>query len=239
MEEQSLPNRMLHKDLPLIRLVSALALCEDEVEDRALKEAFYYHFHEKLFERVHKATFRLFSGQPDCEDIRDDIFQDTVIKAFEKVKGFRVNRDWSDKECKKVVLHWLGEIANNLLLKKRKTEADDKTNLDQYFYERRADLRQGSIGKTKYKPTYDRGKFDLTWKKLSPMARDILILCMEHGTIGKPDEENTRHLPDSVIKELMEKYGASQSSIRQTKSRALKAIKSCKIENDYDGEKEK
>lgn len=224
--------RLNHKNLTLTALVGMLGLCEDEKEDRALKEQFYYRFHEKLYDRIHKSTHKLFKGQPDCDEIRDDTFQETFMVAFQKIKGFKAKDTWDDSECHKVVLHWLGDIANNLLLKQRDIAKEDVLKFENYYYAYKADIRKGSIGKTKYKPTYDRAKFDKVWEKFSPMAKEVLILCMEYETIGKNDEENTKHLPDSVIKQLTEKYNVTKENIRQTKSRALKAIKSCKIEND-------
>lgn len=224
--------RLNHRNQALTVLVSMLGLCEKEKEDRALKEEFYYRFYEKLYDRVHKSVHKLFKGQPDCDEITDDTFQDTFMLAFQKIKGFKVKDSWDDRECHKVVLHWLGDIANNLLLKKRDLEREDRLKFEKYFYSYQAGLRKGSIGKTKYKPTYDRSKFDQVWEKLTPMAKDILIHCMEYETIGKNDEQNTKHLPDGVIVALMQKYNVTKETLRQTKSRALKAIKSCKIEND-------
>lgn len=230
--EISSSQRQYHKNQSLTALVNMFGLCEDEKEDRALKEEFYYRFYEKLYDRIHKITHKLFKGQPECEEITRDTHQETFILAFEKIKGFKTKDSWNDQECFKVVLHWLGEIANNLLLKKRGLEKEERLKFENYIYAYKADIKNGGIGKTKYKPTFDRAKFDAIWARLSPIAKEILLLCIEHETIGKQDEENTKHLPDDVIKELVEKYKVTKETIRQTKSRALKAIKSCKIENE-------
>ncbi|MBS1737481.1 MAG: hypothetical protein JSS98_12860 [Bacteroidetes bacterium] len=225
--ENPLPEHS-YKDLKLIALIEALIACEDESENRILQDEFYCRLREKFFDRCYKVTTRIYRGTPDIEAIRDDVLQETFITALAQVKTFDMKDHWDDKECKKVLLFWLSEIANRKLLKQKAVESKEKEYLNNYLYHVLSENSNGSIGKRKYKPTYDRTKFDEVWSKMNQMSKDILFLCLEHETLS---EENSAHLPSDEISKLIKKYGVSKAAIRKAKQRALTAIKSCKIEN--------
>jgi DNA-directed RNA polymerase specialized sigma24 family protein len=224
--EMSLPEHH-YKDLKLIALIEALRNCEDENVERVLKENFYNILQEKFFDRCHKITVRLYGGDPDFEAIRDDVFQETFLTAFDEIKTFEMKDHWDDQECEKVVLFWLGQITNRKLLKQRKADTVEKENLKNYLYHVISENSIGSVAKRKYEPTYDKVKFGEVWAKMNRMSKEILFLCLEHGTLS---ESNSAHLPDDVINDLIQKYSVTKSAIRQAKHRALDAIKSCKIE---------
>ncbi len=223
--EISLPEHN-HKDPILIALIDALIACENESENRVLQDEFYRRLKEKLFDRCHKITTRIYRGAPDIEAIRDDVLQDTFITALAQIKTFEMKDHWDDKECEKVLLFWLAEIANRKLLKQKAIESKEKEHLNNYLYHVLSENSNGSIGKTKYKPTYDRIKFDAVWSKMNQMSKDILFLCLDHETLSA---ENYAHLPDEEIDKLIQKYKVSKAAIRQAKRRTIIAIKSCKI----------
>jgi len=216
-----------YKDLKLIALIEALIACEDESENRILQDAFYCRLREKFFDRCHKITTRIYHGSPDIEAIRDDVLQETFITALAQIKTFEMKDHWDDKECEKVLLFWLGEITNRKLLKQKAIESKEKQHLNNYLYHVLSENGNGSIGKRKYEPTYDRAKFDKVWSAMNSMSKEILFLCLEHETLA---EENNAHLPGDELSKLIQKYGVSKSAIRKAKERALIAIKSCKIE---------
>ena len=224
--EMSLP-RPNYKDLKLIALLEALIACQNEEENRILQDEFYFRLREKVFDRCHKITNRIYRGAPDIEARRDDVLQETFITALAQIKTFNMKDHWDDKECEKVLLFWLGEIANRKLLKQREIESKEKENLNNYLYHVLSENSNGSIGKRKYEPTYDRMKFDKVWSTINEMTKEILFLCLEHDTLS---EENSAHLPDDVISYLTQKYNVVKATIRQAKRRAIIAIQSCKIE---------
>lgn len=216
------------KGLKLTALVERLIQCRDDLEIRNLKDEFYRRLGVQFFSRCHHITHKLYGSFPDWEATRDDVFQETFITALEIIQEkFNMQHDWKDTDCEEKLLNWLSAIANNKLLNLIKRERKEKENLDQYLIDYFADRAPGSIGKRKhYQPTYDKVKFDQVWSRINPMSKEILLLSLEYDTLR---EDNEKHLPDNVLAYLTNKYGVSKTAIRQAKSRALRALHSCKI----------
>jgi hypothetical protein len=57
------------------------------------------------------------------------LFQDSWILIFEEIKFFETNSRWSESECQKVLLFWMSQFANNLILKQWKKDKIEKKNL--------------------------------------------------------------------------------------------------------------
>ena len=225
--EISLPNEHHFRELKLKALVVRLVNSEDELESRALKNEFYRKLQAKFYDRCHKIAFKLYGSFPDWEETRDDIFQESFLSAFEKIPAFKVGEHWDDKECEKVLLFWLGTIANNKFLKRIKKEKEEQEQLEKYLSYCANENTEGSICKRNYEPTYDRSKFDQVWQKMNPMAKEILFVCMEYDILS---EDNKKHLPDDILELIATKYKVEKSTVRQAKRRALTAIRSCKKE---------
>lgn len=224
--ELSLPQKPQYKDLALIVLVTLLISATTEAEIRELQSEFYKRLGQKFLERCHHSVNKLFKGARDADAMRDDIFQDSFLTAMDEIKEFEMKDEWDDAECEKVILFWLGKIANNKIMKRREEKKKEREFLDGYKYFLKSENRQGSIGKRVFKETYDKEKFATVWEKLNPMSREIILFCAADDTLC---EENTKHLPDDKITYLKEKYNVTAAAIRKAKQRALEVLKTCKL----------
>lgn len=220
--------RLKCKDLTLSELVLKLTTRDTGFESRMLQTEFYLRLNDKFYDRLHKAVSKLYKGIPGIDTLKEDVFQDTFIIANEEIKEFSINESWSETECEKVLLFWLGKIANNLILKHCKSEKKERENLQAYKLFLKLENRKGTIGKREYKPTYDRSKFEEVWEKIPPVAKEMLFASLEYETLG---EENKKHIPDEVIKSLTTRFSVTSATLRKAKQRALAAIRSCKLEN--------
>jgi hypothetical protein len=194
----------------LVSLVQQLIDCTDDQEGQGLKTAFYHCFKEKFYDRLKKATSRLYSGIPDWEGRMKEIFNDTFLVAFKEMKTFKMGDGWDDTECQKVILNWMSEIANNLLLKLSRSTKKEKGILKIYKTIQSYDIVSGQeLERKTYKQTYDKVKFDKFWGKLNPMAKEILLTCAELGTVNV---EAGDYLSDREVELLTLKNELSSSA---------------------------
>ncbi len=224
--EISLPQEFKYEKLKFSEVVELLIATECEVKGGGLKKEFFLRLKDKFLDRCQKVVQRLYNNNAEWEAIRDDVFQETFITAFDKIKKFKTRSLWNEKEYEKVILFWMGEIANRKLLKRIKYEEDENNEIEKYLYFKASEESAASVGKRSYKPTYDRNKFGRIWEKMNPMSKELLLLCIDYETIT---DDNSKHLPDNIIANLRNKYNVSAAALRQAKSRAIIAIKSCKI----------
>jgi RNA polymerase sigma factor (sigma-70 family) len=225
--EISLPSHDF-KDQNLISLLDELLNSDDETEQRHLQTELYKQLQEGFFDRCTKIAYKLYKGFPDIEERRDDIFQETFITAFEVIKTFTIDPEWDELKYQKKFLNWLGTIANNKILKGHNKDKKDKNGLERYVRHYKSEISNRSIGKRTYKPTYDKVRFAEVWESLNPMSKEIIMLGVEYNAVS---EEVIKHLPDKELEALTKKYGVGKPAIRKAKERALKLIRSCKIEN--------
>ena len=216
------------KDFTLVRLSSLLisSVDDDPAVYHKFQTEFHHRFKHKFFDRCHKSVLKLCGRAPDWEEIRDDIFQESFITAFEKIKSFEIKAEWDDVECEKVLLFWLASIANNKILKRIANQKKEKEQLDGYEYFLQTEHASGEVAKRKYEATFDQEKFGTAWQKLSDMSREIIIMCAQYDTL---DEDNSKHLPDEAISYLTKRYNVKSAAVRKAKQRALSVLKSCKI----------
>jgi DNA-directed RNA polymerase specialized sigma24 family protein len=226
--EASIPQKPSYQELALIVLLALLIAAPVEADSKEIQAEFYNRFKAEFWKRCHHITNKLFKGAPpDVKAICDDVFQDTFITALEQIKDFEMDKSWDDPNCERVVLDWLSKIANNKLLKRIDEEKKQRTVLNgDYKYFLKVERSAGEIAKRNYAPTYDKTKLDVVWEKLSPMAREIILLCAKHETLC---EDNTKHLPDEDIAHLIEKYGVTKAALRKAKERTIKALNTCKL----------
>jgi DNA-directed RNA polymerase specialized sigma24 family protein len=222
--EISLPEEFKYEKLKFSEVVELLITTESEVE--GLQNEFFLRVKDKFLDRCQKVVQRLYNNNAEWEAIRDDVFQETFITVFSKINKFKTKSSWNEKEYEKVILFWMSEIANRKLLKQIKFADNENDEIEKYLYFKDSEESAGTVGKLYYKPTYDRNKFDKIWEKMNPMSKELLLLCIEYGTIT---DDNSKHLPDNIIANLRNKYNVSAAALRQAKSRAIIAIKSCKI----------
>lgn len=216
-----------YKEVTIIVLVSLLIAARSDGEIKNLKTEFYLRFHGKFFERCQKIGFKLYGGRPDWKYVSEEVFQETFLWALEKINTFRIDPQWSDKKCERMILYWMAETANYKYLNRWTEIKKERKLLEAYNRFLLSEEEDGEVGKRKdTSPTFDREKFKLCWAKLNPMTQEIIMYCMSNETIR---ENNSAHLPDEVIQALTKKYRVKPPAIRQAKLRGLREIKSCKI----------
>jgi len=196
LEEQKLDNGRGN----LVVLLELFIDCQDEQQEERLKTKFYNCLGPKFYDRLKKAASRLYSGIPDWEARMEEVFNDTFLTAFEKLKTFESCDDWDDIECEKVLLNWLSVIANNKLLRLADESKIEKKALVGYRLEQLRETKTGEIAERKtYKQTYDKLKFAAFWNNLNAMSREVLLTCLDNGTLK---EELGDHVSDKEIELL-------------------------------------
>ena len=220
--------RIKCKDLTLVDLILRLASVDQDFDTRTLQTEFYNRLDEKFYDRLHKVVNKLYKEIPGIDTFKDDVFQETFMIANEEIKGFILKGNCPERECEKVILFWLGRIANNLILKHYRSEKKEKEDREAYKLFIKLENRRGTIGRREYKPTYDRTKFEEVWKKLPLMAKEMLFASLEYETLA---EGNKKHIPDEVIESLSKRFNVTPVALRKAKQRALATIRSCKLEN--------
>ncbi len=178
----------------LVVLLKSFIGCKEDHQRLLLKTEFYEGLGPKFYDRLYKAASKLFRGIPDWEARMEEIFNDTFLTAFEEIETFKIGDDWGDSECEKVLLNWLSVIANNKFLKLANDSKNERKALKNYKLEQVRENKTGEISERKgYRQTYDKAKFDIFWNNLNAMSKEVLLICIENGTIK---EEISDHISD-------------------------------------------
>lgn len=168
----------------MIALLRSFITCRDDQLKQKLKTEFYYCFGPKFYDRLYKVASKLYRGIPDWEGKMEEVFNDTFLTAYEGLETFEMGDSWDDSECEKVILNWLSVIGNNKFLKLAGDRKKERKALTVYKDELIRENKPGITFEIKaYKQTYDKAKFDALWNKLNAMSKEILIACLEHGTL--------------------------------------------------------
>lgn len=192
-KEQKLDN----EEGNLVSLLRLLIDCKDDHQAQRLKTGFYDSLAPVFFDRLKKSTSRLYGGIPDWEARMEEVFNDTFLTAFEEFKNFKIGDDWDNNECRKVLLNWLSKIANNKLLKFTRTTKNEKAELLKYKHFQLSENHSGEVAERGvYELTYDRAKFDKFWSNLNPMAKEIILICLENETLK---EDVGHHISDHEV----------------------------------------
>ncbi|CAN5141456.1 hypothetical protein BH09BAC3_BH09BAC3_24670 [soil metagenome] len=177
----------------LAALLRSFIACRDDQRQR-LKGEFYDCLGSKFYDRLYKSASKFYRGIPDWESRMEEVFNDTFLTAFEDLETFEMGDNWDDTECEKVILNWLSVIANNKFLKLTSDRKKERKALTGYRDEQLRENRPGIIfERTAYKQTYDKPKFNEFWSKLNAMSKEILITCLDNGTLK---EEVGDHISD-------------------------------------------
>lgn len=192
--------RAVDKTGVLLPLVRSLATCVTDRECERLKTSFYNLIAPIFYDRLKKIASKLYRGIPDWEGRAEEVFNDTFEIAFEELRNFEIGSNWDDRECERVILHWMGKIANNLLLQLTRKTKVERGVLKAYKGVHKFDLLSGSEQPRKsVKLTYDKEKLDKFWAKLNPMSKEILLACSELGTVR---DESGEFLSDQELELL-------------------------------------
>lgn len=223
----SLPEKHNYGELKLADIVRLLAVCQNKREESKLQTAFYHNVSEDFFDRCAKSVGKLYKGAPDILERIEDLHQDCFLLIFEKVKGFEIQQNWDEKECRKVFLYWMAQFANNLILKAWRKEKKEKKEFDKFIEHLVSDSKSGYVGRYNYKPTYNKEMYDSVWNNMNAMSKEIVLTCTD---LEMFKEDGPKHLSKEFRKYLREKYNLTDAAIRQAKGRAIEALNSCKIE---------
>lgn len=223
-----LPEKIKYGELKLAEIVRLLAICQNKSEEQLLQSVLYNHrVMDEFHDRCKKVIGYSYRGSSDITEIAEDLFQESLILIFEKVREFECKPAWDETECEKVFLFWMSKFANYMLLNQWKKEKKERIDFDKYKQHCIDDNTPGSIGKYNHKPTYDKVKFDQLWNKFSPMAREIVLACAGKDMF---EEDGPKHLKPEFRKYMSEKYKVTENAVNQAKRRALISLKLCKIE---------
>jgi hypothetical protein len=168
----------------LIALLRSFITSRDDQRKQRLKTEFYDCFGPKFYDRLYKVASKLYNGIPDWEARMEEVFNDTFLTAFEDLETFEMGDNWDDAEGERVILNWLSVIGNNKFLKLANDRKKERKALTGYRDELLRENRSGITFERKaYKQTYDKAKFAAFWNKLNAMSKEILIACLEYGTL--------------------------------------------------------
>ncbi len=170
-------------DLSLVSLTRKLINCFIPEHQQKLQTEFYNRLAPKLYERMYKASQKLYNGLPNWECELEEILSDTFILAFKTIHKFKMGDNWDDNECQKVLLYRLSEIANRKFLFRLRIFKREDTDFGEYVWEMQHEKSVEYGERKKARQTYDRVKFEFFWNKLNQMSREILMICVEHCTI--------------------------------------------------------
>jgi RNA polymerase sigma factor (sigma-70 family) len=188
------------------------------------KDEFYYRYRSFLLQVCRKCCAHFING----EELADDIFQNTMIKAFNGMNNLYNKLVESKTESSIHIKAWLSIIAKNELIEFLRKNPDEK-NLANSFrsnYQEIGIPYESSEIIEEYisKPSIEKEKLDNGLAALSERERDILMTYILYQNQSEPN----RHLPDDVLVSLCNRYKVSRDNLRQIKKRAfLKLKKEC------------
>jgi DNA-directed RNA polymerase specialized sigma24 family protein len=211
----------------LVELIGIIKTTSNDDQLRTLHTQFYQRLANKFFGRCTTVVRKLLSNAPAWEHVRDDIYQETFITALEELKRFKLQNHWEDHECEKVLLFWLGRIANNKILNLLKDNKRGRKAVEEFQRMMDIENSEGDTISRKIPPSYEKCKFDKVWSGFNPMTKEIILACLAYDTIR---DGNTSHLPDEEIEAITKKYNVKPAAVRKAKQRGIEAIKRCKIE---------
>ena len=210
----------------LYAVVHLLKTVEDSTEKTGLIKEFYDVVRSTLVDRCHKVACQWYKQNPEWVQLRDDLVTDTFILAVHSIKRVELEPNWDEETCLQKVNFWIDDIANEVFLEFRKENQD----LNQTFTDYNDDFgdkeEEESIGTRKSIYKYDTEKFKKIIDGLSPLALDVLKMCLKNNTLG---ENNQKHNNDDDIDELVKKHSTTKEAIRQTKHRVIKLIRGSKL----------
>jgi RNA polymerase sigma factor (sigma-70 family) len=185
------------------------------------KEEFYFRYRSFLLQACRKGCAHFING----EQLADDIFQNTMIKAFNGMSNLFNKLSEGRTESSIHIKAWLSIIAKNELVEFLRKNPDEK-NLANSFRSNYQEIEipnESSETNEEYisKPSIEKETLDKGLATLSEREKDILMTYLLYQN---PNEPN-RHLPEDVLVSLCNRYNVSSDNLRQIKKRALLKLK--------------
>jgi RNA polymerase sigma factor (sigma-70 family) len=183
----------------------------------------------ELYNRVKNGFYqkcrRLSETNGFDEHLAKDIFQETFLNAYKKVKFFILEEGLTEERQENTIIAWLSVIATNKFndfIRKRIKVEEIKENDEEEAeaeYVSFDDLERFGTENESYNIT----KIKEALLTLDERESFILHQCNRYGCL---ELENKNHLPDDVIKDICKQFGIKSSYIRVIKKRAIQKIRS-------------
>lgn len=164
------------------------------------------------------------------QQLADDIFQNTILKALKGIHGLRQRMTDSSTNNSNYIKAWLSRIARNELIDFLRKNPDEKRLANEFRInseelEISYDINEDDNEDIE-RPSIEKEQLDKALSSLTERERDILMTYFLYQYKDNPNG----HLPDTVIENLCKKHGVKSDNLRQIKKRALmKLKKACEL----------
>lgn len=197
-------------------LLVIMSIKEDlQASNQAFNE-FYRRFYHFTYGMLVKVTSKL----PNPEELRDSVFQNTMISVYKYCNTFSTRGEKDPKRIRRMIHGWLIKIAKKelfALLENREKIVDPK-ELD--FHIKQID--EDEIDSEADPPSYDEQIVEEAFQLLSERDRHIFKTYWLYYEKGNGDQ--ARNLPPDVLNDLAAKYETTPMNIRKIIERAKKKV---------------
>jgi RNA polymerase sigma factor (sigma-70 family) len=185
------------------------------------KNEFYYRYRSFLLQVCRKSCSHFING----DELADDVFQNTMIKAFNGINRLHEKLVKGKTENSFHIKAWLSVIAKNELiefLRKNPDERNLANNFRLSYIENEIPFEFIEINEENFsKPSIEQEALEKGLAALTERERDILMTYILYHNQSEPN----RHLPDDILGSLCSRYKISSDNLRQIKKRALLKLK--------------
>lgn len=171
-------------------------------------------FHRRSKNRLYQRCLTYCQKNRLDDSTAKEIFQKTILKAFEKLDCFEFEISWSEEKLGNKIAAWLNRIAYNLFIDLLKERSKYESLDDGYN-----DVEDDSFRPDDFEFEQDdttQLKLQDAWDSLTEREKLIVNLCIKHNCL-----ENKNHLPDDVIADICTSLKINKGNIRSIKYRAL------------------
>lgn len=197
-------------------LLSEIGLAEDFPEE---SRAAFEEFHRRHTGYVFTRTMKWIEESEMRSKLLDgeQLVSSTMERAFRKAASFRDQSGGDSTLATLQVRAWLFRIATNLAHSAMRSPAMKMRFQEMPIANSMEDVEE--VDPVDVSPELV-ARVDAALESLNEVDRDILRTCLLFQAFG----ERAAALPADVRKELLTKYGLSEATLRQRKSRALKRL---------------
>lgn len=176
---------------------------------------FHRRFKKFLFGMAYNITMML----PNSNEIRDAVFQNTLINVYKYSGSFSVDGESDPKKIKRRIHGWLVKIEKRelLALLEDRQPIIDPEELNNIY-----EIDNENSNDAYDQPTYSEVMIEEALKLLSKRDQHIFMtywLYYEHG-VGS----QAKNLPDDVLENLASKYETTLDNIRKIIERSKKKV---------------
>jgi len=179
----------------------------------------FLEFHRRFKRFLFGLAYNVTSKLPNSNELRDAVFQNTLINVYKYSGSFSVNGETDPVKIKRRIHGWLARIEKRELIalfedKQPVIDPDELNNNYENDHE--------SSDYTNDQPTYVEQMVGEALKLLSERDQHIFMtywLYYEHGV-----QSQAKNLPDDVLADLAAKYETTLANIRKIIERSKKKV---------------